>query len=422
MSCTDKTIPLHTLVYYRSLLREPVIKNFMQMTQDTAAAEGAYFALKADLLDWAMTRDAGTAYAPTPWKDFILTQILRTENTLNFLFERSELAPDHPFYPSIRREFGCLCALYAFDWAAFLKARDLDREDVFALPVFTPGDAHQAVADAFDTGDADRALKAVNHYIAACGLGIFETHASFKLNAAGRLLPITQHLYKPMDSLIGYAHQKQELTANTAAFIKNYTGLNVLLQGDMGTGKSTMVKSLLTTFKDTRLKMIEIKKDQLSFIPAIIQIVKNRPYPFILFIDDLSFEEHDEDYKIFKNVLEGSLDENPKNLLIYATSNKRHLVTETRTERENAVHTKDVMEEKLSLSSRFGLVLTFTVPDQKNYLSIVDALAREAGLDLPEDTLRSEAIKWEMRHLNRSGRTAEQFINYLKVSAAATAE
>lgn len=176
-----------------------------------------------------------------------------------------------------------------------------------------------------------------------------------------------------------------------------------------------MVKALLETFKGTKLRMIEFKKEQIEKLPSIISQIKDRPYPFILFVDDLSFDDKESDFKLFKNILEGSLEDNPENVLIYATSNKRHLVSETQSERKDAVHAKDVMEEKLSLSSRFGLVLNFTAPDQKSYLEIVHQMAKDAGINLPKDTLDGRAIQWELRHLNRSGRTAEQFIEYLLI-------
>lgn len=420
MSLFNTDIPLNKLVFYRSMLEQPIIQNFLQLTcfsskVNEPQALDAYILLKSDLIAYALEKIDLPSYDTSLWKDYIISQILNNENPLTLLFEKQLVRPEHPFYHTILEEFKILTALFQADWSSFLTQTDFDAQTPLTQNIFTANPSYEPVRSALEAKDAAAALTAVNHCIYHRGLGIFEAHASFKLDIDGNLQPITNQNYKPMHNLIGYELEKQQLIANTASFVKNYTGLNVLLQGDMGTGKSTMVKALLDTFKDSRLKMIEIKKDQLAFIPKIITTVKKRPYPFILFIDDLSFEEHDEDYKIFKNVLEGSLEENPKNLLIYATSNKRHLVTETRTERENAVHTKDVMEEKLSLSSRFGLVLNFTAPDQKSYLKIVYHLAAEAGIALPEETIRSEALKWEMRHLNRSGRTAEQFIHYLKV-------
>ena len=414
----------NTFSFYRSLDSDLIFTDFKSLTQALRSGEhyttfkekylNTYYRLKAAVLRYAFDQSECTAYARTPWKNFVITAAVSDENPLTLCFERGPVAKSHPFMASMRRDFELFMAMYHFDWAAFIETCQLDDSDIFSAEVFTPLPPCNALEKAFDSGDVGAAFDAAGAYIAKNGLGIFELNQSFKI-ADGRLTPVTCQSYKPMDSIVGYVKEKQELIANTASLINHHTGLNVLLQGDMGTGKSTMVKALLDYFKDTRLKMIEFKKDQLAYIPAIVENIKKRPYPFILFIDDLSFEEDDTDYKLFKNILEGSLEENPDNVLIYATSNKRHLITETRSERENAVHTKDVLEEKLSLSSRFGLVLTFISPDQKVYLDIVASLAQDAGLDIPAEQLRSLAIQWEMRHLNRSGRTAEQFIDYLKV-------
>ncbi|MEG1939860.1 MAG: ATP-binding protein [Eubacterium sp.] len=422
----------YTLSFYRALLEHPMMKSFLSLTKSYAPNINksdfrnqhleTYYELKSQMLAYSFNKNEETNYAKSPWKDFLLTQIIGNENPLSLLFERNIVTRQHPFGKSMYHDFEILMDLYHFDWEQFLKETNLDDTNIFSAHIFFPVPPYDEINLAFETRDVHISFKATNHYIYQYGLGIFELNPSFKLGPNNRLVPIKNQKYKSMDSLVGYELQKKELLANTKAFIKNHTGLNVLLQGDMGTGKSTMVKALLNTFKDTKLKMIEIKKDQLNFIPTIINTIKNRPYPFILFIDDLSFEKNDSAYKVFKNIIQGSLEENPQNILIYATSNKRHLVTETHSERDNAVHSKDIMEEKLSLSSRFGLVLTFTAPNQRDYLNIVNALASEAGITLPTTLIESQAIQWEMRHLNRSGRTAEQFINYLLITMDSISE
>lgn len=417
---------LNTFSFYRPVLTHPILKDFLTLSKAYfSRLRGfdyrgkyldTYYHLKSQMLAYSFNKSEDTNYAKSPWKDFLITQIVGNENPLTLLFERGTVSKQHPFAKSMFHDFELFMLLYHFDWDTFLNETKLDDTDIFSAHIFFPVPPCDKIDEAFMSQDLEIAFSTTNDYILENGLGIFEINASFKLVDNGRLSPITNQSYKPMDALVGYGRQKKELIANTTAFINHYTGLNVLLQGDMGTGKSTMVKALLEMFGDTKLKMVEIKKDQLEYIPPVIDYVKKRPYPFIIFIDDLSFDEDDADYKIFKNVLEGSLEENPKNVLIYATSNKRHLVTETMSERDNAVHTKDVMEEKLSLSSRFGLVLTFEVPNQKGYLSMVLALAQEAGIDLPAERIENLARQWELRHLNRSGRTAEQFIHYLQVN------
>lgn len=416
---------LQSFAFYRSFLDEPIFQDFYNLIEiikqpDPApftkdALRHTYYHLKALILEESLKHDTERHYAPGPWQDLILRTAVSNENPLTSLFEKTDCPENHPFIKSMLHDFELLTALYHFDWDALIKANHLDDDSVFSAQIFCPLQAAHTLKETFDQGHAADAFKATHHYIYTNGLGIFEMNRCFKILENGDLVPVTRQHYKSMEDLIGYDREKRELIANTEALIDGHAGLNVLLQGDMGTGKSTMVKALLSHFKDTRLKMIEFKKDQLPCIPTVVAKIKHRPYPFILFIDDLSFEENDQDYKLFKNILEGSLEENPANVLIYATSNKRHLVTETRSERDNAIHTRDVMEEKLSLSSRFGLVLTFVSPDQKAYLNIVSALADSADIKLPTEELHAQARQWEMRHLNRSGRTAEQFIEYLKI-------
>ena len=411
--------------FYRAILKHPIIRDFQtlmagypQVMADhgfDARYQEIYFHLKSKLLEYSFKKDEDYHYAKTPWKDYVLSEIISDENPLNLLFERGPVSLHHPFISSMLGEFQIFLDLYHFDWAAFLTNTGLDEDNIFDSLIFFTLPPHNAMGEAFETRNVHKIFGAVNQYIHEYGLGIFENNVCFKINREGHLSPIPARVYKSMDALIGYDRQKNELIANTASFIQSYTGLNVLLQGDMGTGKSTMVKALLDTFSDTKLRMIEFKKDEIALMPSVISKIKDRPYPFILFIDDLSFDDKEGDFKLFKNILEGSLEDNPKNVLIYATSNKRHLVTETMSERTDAVHTKDIMEEKLSLSSRFGLVLTFGSPDQKEYLNIVNRMAEEAGIDMPQAQLETKALQWELRHLNRSGRTAEQFIEYLLV-------
>lgn len=417
------TPALGELCFFTGLSTRPVIAafhNFVRCLQaGSADLSATYFTLKAELIAASFAHEKETAYGETLWQDAVMRAVLEDENPLTLRLEKGELADNHPFAASIDKELIILAALYNFPWQEFCRTSGLDSGDVFWAKVYEPGSTIVPLLTAFTRGGGSDLLTALSAYIAAQGLGLFGRHRSFKLGQNGSLLPVVGQRYKKMDDLVGYERQKKAILDNTAAFVRHYGGLNVLLQGDMGTGKSTMVKALLNSFGAEKLKLIEIKKDQLAFIPAIIKEIAGRPYAFILFIDDLSFEDNDPSYKVFKNVLEGSLEENPKNLRIYATSNKRHLITETRSERDNAIHTKDVLEEKLSLSSRFGLVINFTAPDQNDYLAIVDALAARDEITLSPEEVKGLAIQWELRHLNRSGRTAEQFIEHLKTQALA---
>ena len=205
---------------------------------------------------------------------------------------------------------------------------------------------------------------------------------------------------------------------NTEAFVEGRKANNVLLFGDSGTGKSTSIKAIVNEYYDRGLRMIEIYKHQFKDLSNVIAAIKNRNYRFIIYMDDLSFEEFEIEYKFLKAVIEDGVETKPDNILIYATSNRRHLIKETWNDRDdvemdNGMHKSDTMEEKLSLVNRFGVTINYSKPSQKEYLGIVTGLARKAGIKMSDEELCAEANKWELSHGGISGRTAQQFINYL---------
>ena len=202
-------------------------------------------------------------------------------------------------------------------------------------------------------------------------------------------------------------------------FLAGKRANNVLLYGDAGTGKSTSVKALINEYFDRGLRMIEIYKHQFQDLSAILAQIKNRNYRFIIFIDDLSFEENEVEYKFLKAVIEGGVETRPDNVLIYATSNRRHLIRETwndRTDMEHHgdIHRSDTVEEKLSLASRFGVAINYNAPTQKEYQEIVRTLAARQGITMDDKQLMAMANTWEVRHSGFSGRTAQQFVHYLE--------
>ena len=253
------------------------------------------------------------------------------------------------------------------------------------------------------------------------GVGMFGMNKAFRIipgNRAGELEPITNTLEVKLSDLVGYEYQKAQLVENTEAFLNGHKANNVLLYGDAGTGKSTSVKAILNEYYGQGLRIIEIYKHQFEFLPKIIAEIKNRNYRFIIYMDDLSFEENENEYKYLKAVIEGGLEIKPDNVLIYATSNRWHLVKETWSDRNdfsvtNDVRHSDTIEEKLSLFARFGVTINFTKPDQENFFTIVRELAKRNGIEMSDEKLTGEARAWEMAHGGRSGRTAQQFINHL---------
>ena len=263
----------------------------------------------------------------------------------------------------------------------------------------------------------------VTDYYKRYGYGLFAMSRAFRIsddNSKGlKFLPISNVDNVMLDDLLGYEQQKKELRDNTIAFLKGKKANNVLLYGDAGTGKSTSVKALINEYFDSGLRMIEIYKHQFCNLSAVISAVKNRNYRFIIFIDDLSFEENEVEYKFLKAVIEGGVETRPENILIYATSNRRHLVKETWKDRDDMehkgdIHRSDTIEEKTSLAARFGVSINYNAPTPKEYHEIVRALAERNGITMDDEELRRIANTWEIRHGGFSGRAAQQLIQYLE--------
>ena len=262
----------------------------------------------------------------------------------------------------------------------------------------------------------------ITDYYRRYGYGALAMNRAFRISDEDdelRLLPISNIDNVMLDDLLGYEQQKQELRDNTLAFLKGKKANNVLLYGDAGTGKSTSVKALINEYFDSGLRMIEIYKHQFGKLSAVIKAIKNRNYRFIIFIDDLSFEESELEYKFLKAVIEGGVETKPENVLIYATSNRRHLVKETWKDRNDMehdgdIHRSDTIEEKTSLAARFGVTINYSAPTPKEYLEIVRALAKRNNISIDDEELRRIANIWEIRHGGYSGRAAQQLIQYLE--------
>lgn len=268
-------------------------------------------------------------------------------------------------------------------------------------------------------GDEHHMYDALTDFYKDYGVGKFGLHRAFKIidnDGYTSIVPITKTRKVYLDDLVGYEIQKKKLIDNTKAFICGQRANNVLLYGDSGTGKSTSIKAILNEYYKDGLRLVEVYKHQFKNISDVIAQVKNRNYKFIIYMDDLSFEEFEIEYKYLKAIIEGGLETKPENVLIYATSNRRHIIRETwadRRQKVDDVHGGDTVQEKHSLVARFGETIYYGAPDQKEYIHIVRELSKKYGLDTQEEELAKEAIKWEMNHGGLSGRTAEQFMNHL---------
>lgn len=262
----------------------------------------------------------------------------------------------------------------------------------------------------------------VTEFYREYGAGVFGLNKAFRLlekdGGKGALIdPIrnVEHIY--FKDIVGYELQKEKLIQNTEAFVQGKEANNVLLFGDAGTGKSSSVKAVLNEYYDRGLRMIEVYKHQFGMLSDVLEQIKDRNYKFIIYMDDLSFEDYELEYKYLKAILEGGLGKRPKNVLIYATSNRRHLIREKfsdKRELDDELHNNDTVQEKLSLAARFGVTIYFGSPDKKQFETIVKALAERYGVHMPEKELFLEANKWELSHGGLSGRTASQFITHLR--------
>ena len=282
----------------------------------------------------------------------------------------------------------------------------------------------QALSERLEqAADENEFFEEVTGFYRDFGVGMFGLNKAFRIGSApdgSIIFHAINNMDKVMlDDLVGYEIQKKKLVDNTKAFVDGRKANNCLLFGDSGTGKSTSIKAIVNEFYPQGLRMIEIYKHQFKDLSAVIAQIKNRNYKFIIYMDDLSFEEFEIEYKFLKAVIEGGVETKPENVLIYATSNRRHLIKETWKDRDDmehdvGIHRSDTIEEKMSLVNRFGVTINYSKPSQQEYFHIVIELAKKAGIAMPEKDLKAEANKWELSHGGISGRTAQQFITYLQ--------
>ncbi len=337
---------------------------------------------------------------------------------------------------------GTINALAAHD---FSKMKELFEKDIRSLPgeiwqdlsrfsaaertgkVFNPRIRDRIITLTTDLEKAEHAeafQALVTGFYKEFGVGRFGLHKAFRIKELGetpegrktRIEPITgiDHVY--LKDLVGYESQKKKLTDNTEAFIEGREANNVLLYGDAGTGKSSSVKAILNQYYDQGLRMIEVYKHQFFCLSDVLEEIKDRNYKFIIYMDDLSFEDFEIEYKYLKAIIEGGLGKKPSNVLIYATSNRRHLIREKFSDKKEILddlHGNDTVQEKLSLVARFGVTIYFGAPDKMEFQQIVKTLADRCGVEISEEELYAEANKWELHHGGFSGRTAAQFITHL---------
>lgn len=319
---------------------------------------------------------------------------------------------NYDFRP-IEAALGINCFSLISDYKAIVKKELMYNKNV--------SEKVQALSIKLETAkDENEFFNYVTDFYKAYGVGMFGLNKAFRVIGGDNgvtFTPINNMDKVMLDDLIGYEIQKKKLVENTEAFVQGRKANNALLFGDSGTGKSTSIKAIVNEYYDQGLRMIEIYKHQFKDLSNVIASIKNRNYKFIIYMDDLSFEEFEIEYKFLKAVIEGGVETKPDNILIYATSNRRHLIKETWNDRNdmesnNGLHRSDTIEEKLSLVNRFGCQISYSKPSQKEFFDIVIGLAMKNNVKMTDEELMAEANKWELSHGGISGRTAQQFINY----------
>ena len=366
------------------------------------------------------------------WHNYLTFLLMTNENSFTLTSERvgaSEGSVNH----FARADFRIFKRLFDFDFAPIEQDLGIDCFTVLSHYKAIPKKAQmyyravseqvRALALAIDAApDENAVFTLMTDYYRDHGVGMFGLNRAFRIQPEGdgvAFEAINNIDAVTLDDLIGYEAQKKELRQNTEAFVQGRGCNNMLLYGDAGTGKSTSVKAILNEYYDQGLRMIEIYKHQFGLLSKVIAKVKNRNYRFMIFIDDLSFEEHEVEYKFLKAVIEGGVETRPGNVMIVATSNRRHLIQETWKDRSDMehngdIHRSDTMEEKLSLAARFGCSICYSNPNRQQYHDIVRGIAaRVPGLAMSDEELLAAANRWEIRHGGISGRTAQQFVNYL---------
>ncbi len=338
--------------------------------------------------------------------------LLFDENPFSLACERRALAPDEAgslaaFAKADLAEladlFYDLQAPYDLDFVPMAAAEDADAQ-VGAIATALAADLRRAGKSGF--------YQTLLSYYARYGVGEFGLHRAFYLNEAGEILPVSHFRQVTFDDLWGYDLQKTQVIDNTVAFLEGRGANNMLLYGDAGTGKSTCIKALLNRYYQDGLRMIQVQKYQFVHLSAVIDRLRRRNYHFAIYMDDLSFEEFEIEYKYLKAAIEGGLEERPANMLIFATSNRRHLIKETFGDREGGgdIHRDESIQEKISLSDRFGLQVRFGKPAQDEYFEMVLHLARLHGIAMEEKALLEGARAFSVRHSGFSGRIAMQYI------------
>jgi uncharacterized protein len=416
-----------SLLLYQAVLQGEVGEAFLDLLQTLCYEEGAEISGSFGSLQAYGQWFQALARYNMSWQDYLLDRILQDDNPFSQQAQHFD-AENLPLAlgAAAKHDLQILHDLYSCsseDLVQWVQAVAQTDEPPVAWYVAPDLASQNIMQSLFQTrSDWTELLDPLIEYYQQNGVGVFAEFWAFRWQASHLMgIPLPDPVQ--LDQLVGYQTQRDLLIKNTEFLLQGYPALNVLLYGSRGTGKSSLVKSLVNEYGDRGLRIIEIGKPDLAELPQILMLLQERPQKFILFVDDLSFEADSEEFKALKVVLEGGLNARPDNVVVYATSNRRHLVREffgdrPRPKDADEVHAWDTVQEKLSFSDRFGLTLTFEPTDQDTYLEIVHHLAMQAHLPIATAELDHKALQWATRNNGRSGRTARQFIDFLSADFA----
>jgi uncharacterized protein len=431
-----------SLFVYRGVTEQPVYRAYIELLHILAAKESslaeAVRVYKKLFYLLAEAREMSADMPGDAWQNYLIESVLMDENPFS---RKAEFVPvsgmGESLLKAVKSDLSILRELSCLNAGQVLKTmeqrfgaapenslviRKLPAWDGFkglSSPYQEKRDLKEGIKALLLSGDWPAQLEQLASCYQRFGTGLLSRYCAYRwVNNEGqwRLEGIEETDPVALEHIIGYDRELETIVKNTKSFLGGHPANNVLLYGDRGTGKSSAIKAVFNKFSEQGLKLIEMPKESLADYTKIISILRNRSGYFILFIDDLSFEEQEVEYKNLKSILEGCIETKPPNVLLYATSNRRHLVKEYFADRfdDGEIHSGDSIQEKLSLSDRFGITITFSTPNQALYLEIVEGIARMDGLQVASGELRARALQWAAWHNGLSGRTARQFINHLK--------
>lgn len=424
-------IMINSLCIFRKLNEDEVLKNYKKLLEYLSKEKisvleslSIYNEFVYELLDKADGRS---------FKKYLLDKILLDNNPFTTMIDHDDLVKkniiDQVSYELKVLQYICNIKTDNIKDTIMIKSKTIDFEEEIVKNLmlwdFEDSDKNESekaidklkfkILNSEDWGDC---LEDIIEFYRKYGTGEFGEYRAFVWeNEDGKeyLRGVESPDPVRLKDLVGYEYQKETIIDNTKQFLNGYPANNLLLYGSRGTGKSSTVKAIINEYYNEGLRLIEVDKSKLADFTKIIRVLKNKKLKFIIFVDDLVFEEGEASYSALKTILEGGVENRSNNILIYATTNRKHLVKETFTERSgDDVHANDSIEEKLSLSDRFGITVSFYSPDQKEYLKIIDGIVESRGLNVDTKYLYAEALKWVRWNNARSPRTAKQFVNWLE--------